>query len=317
MDIVNLDPAVGRTATTVAPEIPIATLHIMRLHKLLAFRDGTEWPEQRVRSLDDSFKSGKRFADLPEDLKDLVRLLFVKNGPIYFDTIKSHLSQCLECRVRYESSSDNIKEMINEVYFQGNVFHFGSETELHSSLQARTGTRNMQRVGVDLKDLHTAVASLRSFSKDLGLFNQLQELEVGVDEAQMVQAMCHADQSYSGILMRPQDIPFTTNKLVLRMRGIDNIQQISVPKVSFTGWIHKENPESYYSRCTGPIAGGVLETIVARSMMRRSRAATAKRENLKRKASTGIGEHQPGTTLLEQQPAKQPRRSKRIHEKTT
>jgi hypothetical protein len=51
---------------------------------ILAVCKGKEWPEQGIQTLDDSFNAGTRFVNLPQDPKDLSRLLFVKDGPIYF-----------------------------------------------------------------------------------------------------------------------------------------------------------------------------------------------------------------------------------------
>ncbi|KAL1598961.1 hypothetical protein SLS60_008106 [Paraconiothyrium brasiliense] len=234
--------------------------------------------DDSVRALDVRLNSGTRFEDLPQDLRDLARLLFVKNGPIYVVEL-GHFMKCRNCPKTYDGLSDNLKNMINEIYFPENLFHFDNQSRLHSLLSNRKESRNMRRVGVDLKNLDNAVPSLRTFARDLGLLQQLRELEIGVNEAQMVQAMCQADPGYSAVLMRPQDIPGTMNKLVLRMRGLKHLQRTLVPKVSFTGWIHKDNPEPYYSRCTGPIPGGVLETIVASSMMRQSKAGNLRPNN--------------------------------------
>lgn len=88
------------------------------------------------------------------------------------------------------------------MYFQENVSHFDTQSGLHSSLLDRRETRNIRRIGVDLKGLDTAAASVIAFSKDLELLKPLEELEIGVDEAQMVHAVCSADQSYSTTLMR-------------------------------------------------------------------------------------------------------------------
>ncbi|KAJ4360549.1 DNA replication initiation factor cdc45 [Didymosphaeria variabile] len=172
MNNLKSDPAVNRPDTSVVPDVPVANLRTMRLHKTLAFREGHGWPEQSVRALDISLNAGTRFEDLPQSLRDLARLLFVKYGPIYVGN-QNHFMVCRKCLEAYQCLPDNLKEMIDEIYFPDNLFHFDNQSRVHPLLSNRKESRNMRRIVVDLKDLDNAVPSLRTLAKGLRLFKQL------------------------------------------------------------------------------------------------------------------------------------------------
>ncbi|KAF2642533.1 hypothetical protein P280DRAFT_547994 [Massarina eburnea CBS 473.64] len=92
-------------------------------------------------------------------------------------------------------------------------------------------------------------AEFSALAKFLQTHTLIQELEIGVDELQM-------------------DVSLTLNRVVLRRKGMDKLREVYVPQVKFTRLMHGSlGPKRILAVCSGPIPGGVLETIVAKDMM--------------------------------------------------
>ncbi|KAF2248018.1 hypothetical protein BU26DRAFT_565437 [Trematosphaeria pertusa] len=200
--------------------------------------------------------------DLTQEQQDLIRSKVVRSSPLDASFLaKEKLNSIL--MVLPEPLRNNAWEM----HLRENMFHFADEYQLHSLVFRNPKDASLLcKISVDFDCPLDAMDTM--LADDLAQCTGLEALEIGADEALLVCEASRRDKGYQEVRMRPQDIGFALNLLVLRLRGIRKLRQLHIPKVTFTPRTHGGHDNSYRRRTTGPIPGGVLETVVARDMMR-------------------------------------------------
>ncbi|KAJ4359604.1 uncharacterized protein N0V89_000159 [Didymosphaeria variabile] len=109
----------------------------------------------------------------------------------------------------------------------------------------------------------------------------LQEVTIGIDEVGLVRDWSRERNGQQEIVMRPQDIGFQLNLIILP--AVHELRQLRIPKVVFSDthehivWKYKDSWPDKYKVPRGPIPGGVLETLIAPEMMQ-SRKPSRKRK---------------------------------------
>ena len=198
------------------------------------------------------------FEDLPKYQQDLVRGKLIQTGPIGID--------CNEYGVRYlrpklDAIPSAIRDVARKAFYEQNTFHVSNTRGWYNTQVENDVAKLIRKIGF--------FGDLDWIARNLPKFKQLEELEIGVDEAHLVESEARPADGYQPQVLRLQDIPYGLNLIVLRNRAVQKLRQLRVPKVRFTHMFHVGSSSSDLDkkRTTGPIPGGVLETIVAREMM--------------------------------------------------
>jgi hypothetical protein len=193
------------------------------------------------------------FDDLSHDEKDLIRRTVFRSTPVqvisykYIDFLKQQIPR-------------EIRELAKKAFLEQNMFIIDSKLGVGSlCADAPEATSLIRRIRIR--------GDLACIAKTLERFAQLQEVEMSVQEAQIVRDESSPREGYRDQLLRPQDVPFELNRLVLRNEGVQALRKLRFPKVCFVSHEDCEPTGTVTRAVTGPIPGGVLETIVAPEMM--------------------------------------------------
>ncbi|KAF2793885.1 hypothetical protein K505DRAFT_305038 [Melanomma pulvis-pyrius CBS 109.77] len=163
-----------------------------------------------------------------------------------------------------------------KVYFSENTFYFARGIDFERwTLYNKESAKLLRKIGVDfIWDSRLDWIRL-GFKRCTGL----REVNMGIDEVQLVKTFLRTRDGFQPVDMRPQDITPQLNLLALRANHMDKLRRLRVPKITFTPYIHgsqgsTSNQISIASRTTGPIPGGVLETVVAKEIMQAPEVGT-------------------------------------------
>jgi len=200
------------------------------------------------------------FDDLPKYQQDLIRSKLIQTEPIKVTNSTCTVFDSRFLQPKLAALPSAIRTVARKAFYQQNTFHFSSVYYLWGAFDGAYEIANLVRkIGIDDR--------LGSVAEDLAKCTHLKEVEIGVDEAQIVFTNALPKDGYQSQRLRPQDIPYGLNMVVLRDRGVQAIRQLRIPKVRFTPLNHVRSEDLNGSRNIGPIPGGVLETIIAREMM--------------------------------------------------
>ncbi|KAF2471841.1 uncharacterized protein BDR25DRAFT_354349 [Lindgomyces ingoldianus] len=205
---------------------------------------------------------GTGFFDLGDKTRECVlRYVLVDSNPINVPATLYEPHEVPEVI----HTDPRLTNMGMRIYFSENTFHFKYPEILEDfASKNKKATKVIRKLGLDLdsKFLIRVVSWLKPFEN-------LNELTIGINERSLVEYMSNTSEGFQKCEMHPQDISFQLNLLVLRVPGMDALRAVRVPKVTFTPLIHGSKDDKVYAlRTTGPIPVGVLDTIVAKEMMR-------------------------------------------------
>ena len=140
-------------------------LKIMRLWASLQLDVTGVYPVERVspsisddaiRTLDQRYYSQKLdFSQLSEEEQDLSRRLFTRSHGLITN------EECFGCQPAYKESPENVKKMLELVFFKTNEFSFScmSKKELLHRLECCTELQYVKRIGVHLNDFEVVLKS--------------------------------------------------------------------------------------------------------------------------------------------------------------
>ncbi|KAF2678320.1 hypothetical protein K458DRAFT_409060 [Lentithecium fluviatile CBS 122367] len=199
------------------------------------------------------------FDSLPRKQQDLIRDKVIMANPV--QVTNSYLFDTWFLPPKLASIPRPIQDIARKVFYEQNTFHFAEGYALSGLIVNQDIAKSLRKIGVD------GHCDLGRIAKGLTLCTNLQEVEIGVDEALLVQFESLPKNGHQVQRLRPQDISFELNRLVLRASGVQALRRLRFPKVRFTPLIHSATVSLDKRRNTGPVPGGVLETIVAKEMM--------------------------------------------------
>ncbi|KAF2002003.1 hypothetical protein P154DRAFT_521444 [Amniculicola lignicola CBS 123094] len=157
------------------------------------------------------------------------------------------------------SPTDGLHLFGLKFYFGSNTICFPSASHFGSFTAVTDGGNWLKRVQVNLEyegDIRVAVVALERCTV-------LEELEIGIYEAVLLRDQCSVNHGYIKVLMCPPNIDKQLNMAILRSEGLQRLMAIKIPKVTFIPY----SRDGADTASTGPIPGGILETVVAKAMM--------------------------------------------------
>ncbi|KAF2178377.1 hypothetical protein K469DRAFT_754662 [Zopfia rhizophila CBS 207.26] len=159
----------------------------------------------------------------------------------------------------------HITGIATRVFLCENVFQVENVHDLHIFYSWAAAEKNANLVSKIAFDCNgrpdRAVAALKRFKG-------LQQATIGANERAFVQEVSKSKDGYQECSMRPQDIGFQLNLIILRANAMDAFRELRIPKVVFSPLIHDSMLNiPCAKRTTRPIPGGVFETIVAKEIM--------------------------------------------------
>ncbi|OCK84070.1 hypothetical protein K432DRAFT_463249 [Lepidopterella palustris CBS 459.81] len=167
-------------------------------------------------------------------------------------------------------TDQRISEEAKPIYFAENHFRLPGLRGLYTFLRSLkpAEARHIRQISFDYHGPYATEAFTL-----LKKLQSLEKLTIGVSETYFVRDKCHIQDGYRTCCMRPCDIPLHLNMLVLRHTGMDALRQLwGINSVKFTVWLKPQETHSWdiswKYQPSGPIPGGVLQTVVAKEMMR-------------------------------------------------
>jgi hypothetical protein len=235
------------------------------------------------------------FENLPKYHQDLIRRTVLHDTPIQVRYIQdfhvTHDEQAVQKRVDVLPAA--IQSIAQKEFYQQNTFQFPGINNFRR-LQSSPVANFVRKIIIDGDYCRNGLLKV---AKCLAQCTQLKEVEIGVDEVQMVLDMKLAKDGYLDMDMRPQDVAFGTNLAILGDIGVQALRQLRIPKVRFTSL--SDRP----SRTSGPVPGGVLQTVVAREMMGLTKlTAGSQPQTKKRKADETVYVVAKGGTITAREP---------------
>lgn len=201
------------------------------------------------------------FLDLPPTVRDKVyRALFLFSESVTWEIhlafCERNASYCMHWKPKVACVSRKIGEEVARVYFEENRFYIKNTHTLGAFLRSIT-PKQAQAIRSLTFDYEGkgATEAFQCLKKAKGLLN----LRIGVNEIQMVQEFCRAENGFryeAAREMTPQ-----LNMKVLLHAGIDTLRTFrGIPNVSFQALRSDKS--------SGPVSGGIFESEIAPEMMR-------------------------------------------------
>ena len=195
--------------------------------------------------------------------------MLVRDGEIAVSR-KEDLKHMFENALFHVKKSQHLAA--TKIFFGENAFRFHSGWVFERWVDDnRNFATYLNQVHVDLIGIAFA-----DIAKALKRCPSLTTVFLGVDERELVRQVSSVNNGYQRLLLPPKRIDPQLNLVVLRSNGMDALRALRIPEVNFEDmdWVQGVH------RRTGPLHGGVLETMVAREMMQ-----IVEKKGLKRSAS--------------------------------
>lgn len=247
--------------------------------------------------------------------KEKIRTILMRHHPILAAKCKEILERGLDIQ---EVNKALRKEMEHpeSILYGENTFYFDDCETFSRFLRLHPrAPRLFRKIIID----HVINSDSTSYSFDalahvLEQCQGLEEVEIGVDESSLVKLLQkqRKDIGERGfLLLAPDSLDHQMNLIILP--AVRHLRTLGIPKVTFTSthkeilWWHAKNwPNERRPPC-GPIAGGVLDKVVAPEMMQYF--VKRKKENARKRKATDDAAP-PTDDAAPPTDAKRPRREK-------
>ncbi|KAF1952554.1 hypothetical protein CC80DRAFT_495334 [Byssothecium circinans] len=197
---------------------------------------------------------------------EMIKAAVVSDTPIHIPPRTWNSSQHHHLSTMLDALELKYHRRATRIFFLENTFHFQSVYDMRKWLCSKSQSKIVRNLAVDV-DPHNGISTLVT---QLLRCKQLEKVTLGVDEAYMVWYGVRSDTRFQRQRQRPQDIPFSMNRVIMRIEGMNQLRALRIKEVEFVPHLYSRRnrwPESI-PRTSGPIPGGVLETVVRREMMR-------------------------------------------------
>jgi hypothetical protein len=156
------------------------------------------------------------------------------------------------------------------IYFTENTFYLRGCFSFRSWVQSLGPSfrQLLRKLRVDVYETRR----LAVLAQGLKICSGLEGITIGIDEAEMVRDVATTIPGIPVVDFPTAAIDEQLNLLVLRYWGMDDLRKIRIPRVLFTSFSMGDRAPHrrwylFRDHVSGPIPGGILQTVVAREMM--------------------------------------------------